>query len=609
MKYKENKKKTKRKRFIAITALLCVAMTGNTFVYAGMPESAAQSDDMVSAEMQDVESDVKTENAYEASDTDKTSATPKTSDTDSKSSESSQKDSDKTNKTDKNDDSDSDDKDSNEDQQPEDDKDSYINNSGISIYIDGKRLKLEAAPEIVSGRTFVPMREIFEALGADVEWSKKRREVVATSGFDELVLKEGSVIAIHNTEVSTLDAAPYIKDGRTMVPVRYLSEALNYDVEWDSETKRIDIKGSGKDKKESSTGEGQAYTVLGDDAGITYDDAMQKAIRNSPACRDAHLSLSQAERRSEEFNNLYSMNYNFTIMQNRKDLKLLTDWSEKSVILSEEQTAFNITTAMDEISMKLMDIENQKAAIKYKEQQYEINRIKYENGTLGKRTLDSSKEEIKTAQKTLAGYETELEGLYIGLYSTLGDSYANHSVKEGDPDKRPAVEKFLEPEFSVNYSPMEEVNMQQEYNNALANDPYIWYVENNAENADFKLVTYEYNVGGQSYALTKMDLQAARNKASTTKDNLRKTLYSRYNQLIQIENNIDMLEDNRETLRENIDTVRLLYENGVQPKTALEEVLQNNRTISYNLLNLKVKHEQLKAIFEKPYLAPEYMAS
>ena len=60
----------------------------------------------------------------------------------------------------------------------------------------------------------------------------------------------------------------------------------------------------------------QAYTVLGDDAGITYDDAMQKAIRNSPACRDAHLSLSQAERRSEEFNNLYSMNYNFTIMQN-----------------------------------------------------------------------------------------------------------------------------------------------------------------------------------------------------------------------------------------------------------------------------------------------------
>ena len=84
----------------------------------------------------------------------------------------------------------------------------------IPVYVNGERVEFDTDPEIVSDRTFVPMRAIFEALGADVSWSNSRREAVAIMGANEVVLKIGSRIGIHGTEVDELDAAPYIKEER-----------------------------------------------------------------------------------------------------------------------------------------------------------------------------------------------------------------------------------------------------------------------------------------------------------------------------------------------------------------------------------------------------------
>ena len=106
-----------------------------------------------------------------------------------------------------------------------------------------------------------------------------------------------------------------------------------------------------------------------------------------------------------------------------------------------------------------------------------------------------------------------------------------------------------------------------------------------------------------------MDLTRARINYNSTEANLKTTMESRYNQLLQLENQISSLENQKETLRRSIDTMRTMYEAGMQPRTALEEVLQNKRTIEDSLLSLKVSHSQLRELFEKPYLAPEYMVS
>ena len=89
--------------------------------------------------------------------------------------------------------------------------------SSITVLLNGEPVAFDAQPEILAGTTFVPLRSIFEQLGAEVEWNQERQEALLISGREEICLKVGSRVAIRNTEVSSLTEAPYLKEDRVMV--------------------------------------------------------------------------------------------------------------------------------------------------------------------------------------------------------------------------------------------------------------------------------------------------------------------------------------------------------------------------------------------------------
>ena len=91
---------------------------------------------------------------------------------------------------------------------------------------------------IVEGRTLVPLRAIFEALGASVEWNAETRTVDSKLGETEISLTIGENKLIKNGEEIALDVPAMIMNGRTLVPVRAVSESFGVNVEWDGE-KRI----------------------------------------------------------------------------------------------------------------------------------------------------------------------------------------------------------------------------------------------------------------------------------------------------------------------------------------------------------------------------------
>ena len=489
--------------------------------------------------------------------------------------------------------------------------------SSIIVLLDGEVVTFDAQPEILAETTFVPLRSIFEQLGAEVEWNQQRQEALLTSGREEICLKVGSKVAIRNTEVSSLTDAPYLKEDRVMVPLRYLSESLGYDVTWNPETRtaeirspQSDIGGSAEEtsdgeiisaEKPSSFEEGSAFSILGKAAQITCDEAIQDGLRESSACKGARLSLRQAEERVDEFyeNYGYTLYYTVTLLQTEKDLNLLSDWSERNVVVTEEQTAYSIVNAMNEISLKQVEVESAKEALVQAEKTCETDRLRYEAGAISRRELIESEAAVETAKQQIRTKETELQGLYLSFYGMIGEEDFS-ALKEGT---------FPEPEFHLNYEPVGEFDIEAAFREAKENDPYLWYLKNSMDNADFKLQSYEYNVGGKSYELTQMDLTKARINYNATEANLKTTMESRYNQLLQLENQIAALESQEESLRRSIDTMRTLYEAGVQPRSALEEVLQNRQSIEDSLLSLKVRHSQLRELLEKPYLAPEYMVS
>jgi hypothetical protein len=99
--------------------------------------------------------------------------------------------------------------------------------------VNGKAVQIDAPAEIMNGRTFLPLRAISEALGATVDWIAETQGITVTLGENTIGLQVGNTSAVVNGTVMTLDAAPYIKNNRTMVPFRVIAEGLGATVEWD----------------------------------------------------------------------------------------------------------------------------------------------------------------------------------------------------------------------------------------------------------------------------------------------------------------------------------------------------------------------------------------
>ncbi len=100
---------------------------------------------------------------------------------------------------------------------------------------------LEAAPFISDGRTMVPVRAISDAFGADTGWDPEKCEVKITSADKEILLTIENPLVIVNGTEKKLDAAPVIVNGRTFVPLRFVSEELLYNVNYVNSTKQVVI--------------------------------------------------------------------------------------------------------------------------------------------------------------------------------------------------------------------------------------------------------------------------------------------------------------------------------------------------------------------------------
>ncbi len=111
----------------------------------------------------------------------------------------------------------------------------------IVVKINDQPIETDVAPTIIEGRTLVPFRAIFEALGAEVEWDGEKERVIGKRGDTNITLHVDNELAIINDSQKYLDVPPTIIDGRTMVPTRFIAESLGAEVEWDGSKRVVDI--------------------------------------------------------------------------------------------------------------------------------------------------------------------------------------------------------------------------------------------------------------------------------------------------------------------------------------------------------------------------------
>ena len=109
----------------------------------------------------------------------------------------------------------------------------------VHVKIDGILQTFDQPAIAVNGRTMVPMRAIFERLGADIEWDANTKTVTAVKGSTVIRITLGQTTAYVNGKPLTLDVAAMAMNGRTLVPLRFVSESLGAQVEWNGATSTV----------------------------------------------------------------------------------------------------------------------------------------------------------------------------------------------------------------------------------------------------------------------------------------------------------------------------------------------------------------------------------
>ena len=121
-----------------------------------------------------------------------------------------------------------------------------------AVVLNGERLSFDVDPVLLEGRWLVPMRAIFEELGTSLEYLPDSQKIIADRGSNHIELQIGNTDAYVNGALTTLDVPAQAVDGRTMVPLRFVAEALQAKVNYKKDSNTVTI--TFKENQDTSTG-------------------------------------------------------------------------------------------------------------------------------------------------------------------------------------------------------------------------------------------------------------------------------------------------------------------------------------------------------------------
>lgn len=113
--------------------------------------------------------------------------------------------------------------------------------NNIGVEINGEKQHYDCSPIMKNDRVLVPMRGIFEALGAKVDWEEETETVFAEKADVKVEIAIGNKIAKINGKDIELDQSAVLLESRTLVPIRFVSEALGAKVEWNESSNTVEI--------------------------------------------------------------------------------------------------------------------------------------------------------------------------------------------------------------------------------------------------------------------------------------------------------------------------------------------------------------------------------
>lgn len=111
----------------------------------------------------------------------------------------------------------------------------------FDVVVYGNKVKFDVQPIIEDGRSLAPVKQIAESVGASVDWKPNDKRVILKRAGITITMQIGHEVAHVNNKPVKLDVPPQVVNGRTFLPVRFIAESLNEPIYWDAHTKTVYI--------------------------------------------------------------------------------------------------------------------------------------------------------------------------------------------------------------------------------------------------------------------------------------------------------------------------------------------------------------------------------
>lgn len=209
----------------------------------------------------------------------------------------------------------------------------------ISVFINGRKISFDVPPAKISGRTMVPLRGIFEGLGAEVKWEAATMTITAKRGDTEVKLTLGDKNAYINGNLNILDVPPAKVSGRTMVPLRFVGEAFKAEVKWVGATKSIyinDETASAPQPAITATPEPAGNAIEGTVSSITYSSLPNKIMVKKGNALYTYEVTPQTVIRLTEVDGTFSGSINLRQLQKGDYVMIAPDPANQSAAKSIE---------------------------------------------------------------------------------------------------------------------------------------------------------------------------------------------------------------------------------------------------------------------------------
>ncbi|KEF38836.1 outer membrane protein [Schinkia azotoformans MEV2011] len=474
--------------------------------------------------------------------------------------------------------------------------------TSISVYVNDNKVVFDQNPVIHGDITLVPLRGVFEKLGAKVDWEQATQAVKVTKEDKTITLKKGSKDAFINNILQKLDTEPQLLNNRIMVPLRFISETLDAKVDWNGTTRTITITQPTSTQQTSTNSNSNISIPKNENSTtLTYNDALQKALAYSYALKNAEKEIDKADESRDDYGEFFRYSEPFGTGNSLEDAQIRQIYlgmlsaddkvrkAKRDLETTKEEITYQVKQAYNDVIQKEASKLYNEKALAVEELNFKLAKVQLTQGVISQVQYDQLANKLDGTKKTLEASEKALSQAKIKLNQLMGVSSNNTYALVDIPA----------------FETMENADVDYQITKTLEKHPTIFELEQAKNLTQKSLDLYTYNSGsiGENYETKRITVSTLGNQIAQTKDSIAQGVRTTYLNIKSLEDQYAILQTNLSNAEKSLQVTKVQYEVGQTTELDLRQKELQLADLQSKVTDTIVKLDSLHAVYEKPWVA------